>query len=51
MSNSKRTAMLDAAPRLSARCDALLAEDAEHLAHPNVAAFLKAEAMTSSMAR
>lgn len=42
MSNSKRTASLDAAPRLSSRREALLAENAEHLAHPNVAAFLKA---------
>jgi hypothetical protein len=31
MSNSKRTATLDATPRLSSRREALLAENAEHL--------------------
>jgi muramidase (phage lysozyme) len=34
--------MLDSAPRSSSRSEALLAANAEHLAHPNVAAFLKA---------
>lgn len=42
MSISKRTATLDAAPRSSSRAEALLAENEEHLTHPNVAAFLKA---------
>lgn len=42
MSNSKRTATLDATPRSSSRREALLAENSAHLAHPNVAAFLKA---------
>ncbi|WP_229440811.1 paar repeat-containing protein [Massilia sp. BSC265] len=42
MSNSKRSATLDSAPRLSSRRETLLAENTEHLTHPNVAAFLKA---------
>ena len=42
MSISKRTATLDATPRSSSRAEALLAENEEHLTHPNVAAFLKA---------
>lgn len=42
MSISKRTATLDATPRSSSRAEALLAENEEHLSHPNVAAFLKA---------
>lgn len=45
MSISKRSATLDSTPRLSSRSEALLAANAEHLAHPNVAAFLKAIAV------
>lgn len=42
MSISKRSATLDAPSRSPSRREALLAENAEHLAHPNVTAFLKA---------
>lgn len=42
MSDAKRTASQDSAPRPSSRCAALLATNEKHLAHPNVAAFLKA---------
>lgn len=41
MSDAKRTASLDSAPPAS-RSEALLQENLKHLAHPNVAAFLKA---------
>lgn len=42
MSISKRTATLDTAARSSSRREALLETNTKHLAHPNVAAFLKA---------
>jgi muramidase (phage lysozyme) len=42
MSDAKRTASLDSASRTSPRSEALLQANAKHLAHPNVAAFLKA---------
>ncbi|VXC17605.1 paar repeat-containing protein [Massilia sp. 9I] len=42
MSDAKRTASPEPAARPSSRSAALLAENARHLAHPNVAAFLKA---------
>ncbi len=42
MSDAKRTASPDPAARPSSRSAALLAENTRHLAHPNVAAFLKA---------
>ncbi len=42
MSDAKRTASLDSAPRSSSRSEALQEANIEHLAHPNVGAFLKA---------
>ena len=42
MSDAKRTASPEPAARPSSRSAALLAENTRHLAHSNVAAFLKA---------
>lgn len=42
MSDAKRTASLDPLPRSLSRSEALLEANAQHLDHPNVAAFLKA---------
>lgn len=45
MSDAKRTASLDPAPRPPSRSEAILETNAQHLAHPNVVAFLKAIAV------